>query len=271
MHREVRPTLRQACNKEPTGLLWPAILRPEVGGHCKGGRAYSPAKRRQDNIPLFPPCIGATMSTQPAPTTSVHAQAQDLIARNPIFVAGGEFLSGHFQAQEALRGRPDGGYGRRPLIGLRFAVDANKSLTCKPGWTPAKWCCADSPAVLTKPGQLHINRVLIELVAPGLKLKLSITEDGVRLGGFSYRGDRPVLLDDIKCVGRTFHRLIADPMATFAAQSDNCSCCGKALTDITSRLRGIGPECIKYFAHAERTAKAVRLKFRSLDDEWWSE
>lgn len=31
------------------------------------------------------------MSTQPAPTASVHAQAQDLIAHNPIFLAGGEF------------------------------------------------------------------------------------------------------------------------------------------------------------------------------------
>lgn len=210
------------------------------------------------------------MSTQPDPTTSVHAQAQDLIARNPIFVAGGEFFSGHFQAQEALRGRPDGGYGRRPLIGLRLAVDANKSLTCKPGWTPAKWRCADSPAVLVEPGRLHLDRVHVELVTPAVKLKMTITEDGVRLGGYSFRGDRHLMLDDIKLVGRTFHRLIADPMATFAAQSDNCCCCGKALTDITSRLRGIGPECIKYFAHAERTAKAVRRKFRSLDAEWWS-
>ena len=64
------------------------------------------------------------MSSQPTATAPVHAQAQELIARNPIFLAGGEFLSGHFQAQEALRGRPDGGYGRRPLIGLRLAVDA---------------------------------------------------------------------------------------------------------------------------------------------------
>jgi hypothetical protein len=211
------------------------------------------------------------MSTQPSPTGSVHVQAQELIDRNPIFLAGGEFLSGHFQAQEALRGCPEGGYGRRPLIGLRFAVDAKKSLTCKPGWTPAKWRYTNGAHVLTKPGLLHIDRVHVELVTPGLKLKLSITEDGVRLGGYSFRGDRPVLLDDIKCVGRTFHRLIADPMATFAAQSDTCSCCGKALTDITSRLRGIGPECIKYFTHAERTAKAVRRKFRSLDDEWWSD
>lgn len=211
------------------------------------------------------------MSTQPAPTESVHVQAQELIARNPVFLAGGEFLASHFQAQEALRGYPEGGYGRRPLIGLRLAVDDRRSLTCKPGWTPAKWRCAGGPAFLAEPGRLHIDRVLIELVAPGLKLKMTITEDGVRLGGFSYRGDRHLLLDDIKCVGRTFHRLIADPMATFAAQSDRCCCCGKALTDITSRLRGIGPECIKYFAHAEVAAKAVRQKFRSLDDEWWSD
>lgn len=210
------------------------------------------------------------MFAQPSATTSVHAQAQDLIDRNPVLLAGGEFCSGHFQAQEDLRGRPDGGYGRRPLIGLRLAVDAKKSLTCKPGWTPAKWRSANGSHV-REPGRLHLDRVLVELVTPALKLKLTITEDGVRLGGFSCWDDRPLQLDDIKCVGRTFHRLIADPMATFAAQSNNCCCCGKALTDITSRLRGIGPECIKYFAHAERTAKAVRRKFRSLDDEWWSD
>lgn len=209
------------------------------------------------------------MSSQPSATAPVHAQAQDLIARNPMFLAGGEFCSAHFQTQEALRGRPDGGYGRRPLIGLRLAVDDRKSLTCKPGWTPAKWRHLDGGHV-REPGRLHLDRVLVELVTPGLKLKLTITEDGVRLGGFSCRGDGHLLLDDIKLVGRTFHRLIADPMATFAAQSDNCCCCGKALTDITSRLRGIGPECIRYFAHAERTTKAVRRKFRTLDDEWWS-
>jgi hypothetical protein len=211
------------------------------------------------------------MSTQTSTTASVYAQAQALIACKPIFLAGGEFLSGHFQAQESLRGRPDGGYGRRPLIGLRLAVGDRKSLTCKPGWTPARWRYASGAKVLAQPGRLHLDRVLIELVTPGLKLKMTITEDGVRLGGFSCWGDQPLLLDDIKCVGRTFHRLIADPMATFAAQSDTCCCCGKALTDITSRLRGIGPECFKYFAHAEVAAKAVRLKYRSLDDERWSE
>lgn len=254
----------------PMGCFGPPLSRWNLEATAReAGRIPRPNAVRTI-LSFFVPNNGATMSSQPSATAPVHAQAQELIARNLIFLAGGEFLSAHFQNQEALRGCPEGGYGRRPLIGLRLAVDDRKSLTCKPGWTPAKWRYADDAHVLAQAGRLHIDRILIELVSPGIKLKMSITEDGVRLGGFSCRGDRHLLLDDIKCVGRTFHRLIADPMATFAAQSDRCCCCGKALTDITSRLRGIGPECVKYFAHVENAAKAVRRKFRSLDAEWWS-
>jgi hypothetical protein len=36
-----------------------------------------------------------------------------------------------------------------------------------------------------------------------------------------------------------------DHRTVFARSHDNCSCCGKALTDELSRSRGIGPECIK--------------------------
>jgi hypothetical protein len=33
----------------------------------------------------------------------------------------------------------------------------------------------------------------------------------------------------------------------FSRQADKCCCCGKALTDVVSRTRGIGPERIRMF------------------------
>jgi hypothetical protein len=42
------------------------------------------------------------------------------------------------------------------------------------------------------------------------------------------------------------HDLLMNPWALFSEQADRC-CCHKELTDIESRSRGIGPECIRLF------------------------
>lgn len=209
------------------------------------------------------------LSKTSSPLTRPVAEA--LINRNPVFAAGGEFLAGHFLAQERLRRTPEGGYGRRPPIGLRLAVDDRRTLTCKPGWTPAKWRYAGGVNFLATPGTLHLGRVLIELVTPGIKLKLTLTEDGAKIGQWADYQGQSLHLADIKRVAETFRRLLNDPMRTFAEESETCCCCGRPLTDQTSRLRGVGPECVKYFGHADEVAKAVRQKYRSLDDEWWSD
>lgn len=193
-----------------------------------------------------------------------------LIARQPILTAGGEFLAAHFEAQEKLRGVPPEGYGRRPLLGLRFKIDGKETLTCKPAWTAAVWHHSDGTHHLVKAGIVHINRVEIELINPGITLRMAITEDGAKLGRCMVSGDQTMNIDNIKTVCATFRKLLDDPAAAFAEQSDHCCCCGKALTDVTSRLRGIGPECIKYFADCAAVAKSIREKYRSLDAEWWA-
>ena len=38
-----------------------------------------------------------------------------------------------------------------------------------------------------------------------------------------------------------------DPMGVFSRQADRCCRCSKPLTDVVSRTRGIGPECIRLF------------------------
>jgi hypothetical protein len=38
-----------------------------------------------------------------------------------------------------------------------------------------------------------------------------------------------------------------DPADVFGRQADKCCCCGRALTDVVSRTRGIGPECVRMF------------------------
>ena len=199
------------------------------------------------------------MSTSQPATLSAHALTDALIARNPVFNAGGEFLSAHFQAQERLRGTPEGGYGRRPLIGLRLAVDDRRTLSCKPGWTPAKWAYHEGAHVLREPGrnQFDLDAVEVELVAPGIALRMTLTEDSARLGRCSVYKDQSKNIDNIKLVAATLQKLVTDPMTAFVEQQDNC-CCGKRLSDITSRLRGIGPECIKYFAHVEEEVGKVK-------------
>jgi hypothetical protein len=200
---------------------------------------------------------------------SAHAQADALLAGKSIFSAGGEFLAIHFQNQERVRGTPVGGYTRRPPIGLRLSVDDRRLLACKPGWTPVKRGYANRVPVVREPARLHLDRVQVELVTPGLNLTLILTEDGAELGRCALYPDHAKNAENIKLVARTLQKLLADPMSAVAAQSDNCCCCGKPLTDITSRLRGIGPDCVRYFAGAEGIAKAVREKYRSLDAEWW--
>jgi hypothetical protein len=63
--------------------------------------------------------------------------------------------------------------------------------------------------------------------------------------------------------------VIDNPEGVFADEAERCCNCGKPLTVITSRLRGIGPECIQYFGNIGAIAETVKKKYRTLDDEWW--
>ena len=181
-------------------------------------------------------------------------------SRSKVLVAAGEFLGTLFVAQEKGRGVPENGYPRRPLIGLRLELPSGKNMTCRPGW---------SKSVGAKQGQLFFDRVDLELLGPGKLLCLCVHEDGVKLRGKVFT-DMRKNETNFRLLYKTLYDLLADPGKTFARQQDHCCCCGRGLTDITSRLRGIGPECIRYFGNAESLAAAVRLKpqYRSLDAEW---
>ena len=181
-------------------------------------------------------------------------------SRCKVLVASGEFLAAHFAAQEKVRGIPENGYFHRPLIGLRLELPSGEVLTCRPGWRRSYG---------EKAGQLLLDRVDLELLGPSKLLSLCIHENGVKLRGNVFK-DMSKNEAHFRLVYKTLYDMLADPMKTFAQQQDHCCCCGKSLTDIISRLRGIGPECIRYFGSVQSTAATVRLKhqYHSLDAEW---
>ena len=127
----------------------------------------------------------------------------------------------------------------------------------------------------SRPAGLKLNTVHIEVLndlrpqgVTGLQsiLDLTISEDGAQATRYLHNREKNDA--SIGLVVQTLSDLLANPMQTFAEQSDRCCCCGKKLSDITSRLRGIGPECIRYFVGVEEVAAKIRHKFRCLDDEW---
>jgi len=212
---------------------------------------------------------------------SIAEGVHGLLSRNQtIFAAGGEILSGHFAAMEQEKGVPEGGYLRRPLIGLRIPI-WKSIITAKPGFEkPRKefiqsseridgvWNKLPEPRYRpAQPGRLLLGRVELELVTPRLECRLAITEDGAKC--LSFWPDPQRNLNNMKTVASALYKLIDNPSAVFSAEAERCCNCGKPLTVATSRLRGIGPECIRFFSSFEQIAAEVKAKYRSLDDEWW--
>jgi hypothetical protein len=54
--------------------------------------------------------------------------------------------------------------------------------------------------------------------------------------------------------------LAADPLRALNGRSEHCALCGKGFTDDSSKLLGIGPECIKTWRAAEAALKEPELK-----------
>lgn len=157
-----------------------------------------------------------------------------------------EYLSGYFGAADEP---PEGGYKRRPNLGLRLGLEGGKTLAIRPGWRPASRRRITGGWEVTRPGELDPSRVELELLGPGRLLATHLTP------GRLYPGR--VLLnmaknrEHLRLVADAAHAFLLDPMATFAAggQADHCCSCGKPLSDEVSRTRGIGPECVKRFAY----------------------
>ncbi len=86
----------------------------------------------------------------------------------------------------------------------------------------------------------------LELLGPGKLLTVTLTEGKLPRSGsvFVDMGKNVVNLNTILS---TAHDLLMKPMMVFGRQADRCCCCSKVLTDVVSRTRGIGPECIRLF------------------------
>jgi hypothetical protein len=210
------------------------------------------------------------------------------LLKKPIFSAAGELLSQHFSEQERERGTPEGGYMIRPQLGIRYSPNDRAAFIAKPGWSKASWMTDggkykrdENGQRIKAPGVLNLSQVDITLTSyhattksqPGrlnrYQMNLYINEDGCRLGRSSIALDASVNVDRVNTIVAVLHRLIDDPMRMFAdSTTERCGCCGRHLTDMVSKLRGIGPECWKYFAHLPALAAQIKEKYRSLDDEW---
>jgi hypothetical protein len=130
-----------------------------------------------------------------------------------------------------------GPFDRRPVLGLTLRVVDGK-VVLRPAWDARKkWIdCRDLAADVWLPaaetGQPH--RAWSFVWANG------------RMGRQNW------CLPQADAALTTLVQLLRDwrqnPGAVLARSTDHCCCCGRALSDPTSRGRGIGPECCKQFS-----------------------
>lgn len=180
------------------------------------------------------------------------------------------------ESARAKAGKP-AGYDRRPTIGLRLQLEGNKVLAIRPGWrSPGKYCRLGGEKYEPArhfPGDIIPGVVTLELLGPGKLLSLKLTTDKVQLFG-SVSLDMKENGDRLHMILKAAHSLMMRPWETFegsASLADRCCCCRKLLTDLTSRSRGIGPECItkfKYFSEPSPVVKKYRRQYRNIDDPW---
>jgi hypothetical protein len=87
---------------------------------------------------------------------------------------------------------------------------------------------------------------MLELLGPNKLMTLTLREGKPPKAGWTPY-DPDVRATRLRTILDTAHDLLMDPADVFSRQADKCCCCGKALTDVVSRTRGIGPECIRMF------------------------
>ena len=145
----------------------------------------------------------------------------------------------------------------RPLIGLKLDVDGGKqTLAVRPGWRKAKRHPTDYS--LDVPGDFQPQEITLELVQD---LKLTLAPGGVKVTG-KVRADEDDNARNLKTICVTADSLLRNPLAAFGQQADRCVCCHRKLTDLISRTRGIGPECVKWFSFFDKDNPITR-KYRA--------
>lgn len=171
-----------------------------------------------------------------------------LAAHNGMLDPLREFMQWHFADAERIKleERPLPGYERRPTIGLRLQLPGHKTLAIRPGWSPPRHRHAADPADPRRFGRLQLDSVTLELLGPGKLLTVMLAEGTPPRSGSVFK-DAGKNLGHLATILETAHDLLMNPMEVFSRQADRCCCCSKPLTDVVSRTRGIGPECIRIF------------------------
>lgn len=146
----------------------------------------------------------------------------------------------------------------RPLIGLKLDVDGGKrTLAVRPGWKKAvRHATENDPGI---PGEFQPKIITLELV-PELRLKLA-PESRIAIQGRIW-ANQTANAGNLRTICEAADSLLRNPLARFGQQADRCVCCRRALTDLTSRTRGIGPECVKWFSFFENDNPITR-KYRT--------
>jgi hypothetical protein len=170
-----------------------------------------------------------------------------------ILVPFREYMAEYFAyVLEEREESPATEYSHRPLIGLRLELEGLKRLAIRPDWTPPikrKRYDDRGPFQgwnIITPGSIDPNIITVELLTPGKALSLKLDGTPVKLAGKVFV-NQDLNRDNLKLISDAAHALLMNPFARFAQQEEHCCCCGKSLSDVVSRTRGIGPECIKYF------------------------
>lgn len=152
-----------------------------------------------------------------------------------------QYLAEYFEYVAEEKGVHEKQLFIRPLIGLKLDVDGGRTLAVRPGWKKAQRTGL-GPDI---PGEFIPQEITLELLGQ-LRLKLAPDNPIKVMGSIPINGD--VNARNLKTMCEVAHSLLRNPMARFGQQADRCVCCHRELTDLTSRTRGIGPECVKWFS-----------------------
>lgn len=171
---------------------------------------------------------------------------EHLDARAGVLVPFRAYLAAFFAAVESP---PEGGYHRRPRIGLRLELDCDATLCMRPAWTPPHKRVSNGEVTITKPGKIDPEVITLELLDPRKWLSLRLDGQGVK--ALRVRWDVDANRRGLRLIADAAHAVLTDPMTAFSRQADHCCLCGRGLSDVVSRTRGIGPECIREFAFFE--------------------
>lgn len=145
---------------------------------------------------------------------------------------------------------------RRPPVALCLR-DPDHVYTVKPGFQSPKKKLVDGYVTFIEYGQMEFHTLYIDCVSitekpsesgrPILQhhraCKLKLKEDGqLTWSGTWHHRFAPIAVHEFV---ETVKDFVLFPWMIFGRSKDRCCCCGRWLTDDTSRSRGIGPECLR--------------------------